>query len=223
MGRIILLHIFIFFILGPLHSQIIISGIVSNYNKEPLPGASISLLNSYDGTTSSADGSFSFITKDTGRQKVIITLMGYKKFEIDVLLNLKPTAIMAVLKEAISEMEAVIISAGTFEATDKKRNTILKPLDILTTAGQQADIVAALKTLPGAQQIGETEGLFVRGGTGNETKVFIDGMMVSNPFFSSVPDIAQPGRFSPLLFTGPTTEALISGRMKQHKKCLNTV
>ena len=79
---------------------------------------------------------------------------------------------------------------------------VLKSLDIVTTAGQQADIIAALKTLPGAQQVGEQEGLFVRGGTGAETKVFIDGMMVTNPFYSSVPGIAQRSRFSPLLFKG---------------------
>lgn len=192
--------IFLFIVIEKLHSQTIISGFVTNHKKEPLAGASISLQNSYDGTTSATDGSFSFNSQDTGHHKIIISLMGYKNFEAEVLLSLKPFSINAALKEAITEMEAVTVSAGTFEASDKKRNTILKPLDILTTAGQQADIVAALKTLPGAQQVGETEGLFVRGGTGNETKVFIDGMMVPNPFFSSVPDIAQRGRFSPLLF-----------------------
>src|SRR5205085_8456350 len=52
------------------------------------------------------------------------------------------------------------------------------------------------------QQIGESEGLFVRGGTGYETKQFIDGTLVNNPYYSSVPDIAQRGRFSPNLFKG---------------------
>jgi len=202
MGRKSVLIIFLVFVVGQLHSQTIISGLVSNNSNEPLAGASISLEKSYDGTTSAADGSFSFTSADTGLHKIIVTIMGYKKFEVEILLASKPISINAVLKEAATEMEAVTISAGTFEASDKKRNTVLKPLDILTTAGQQADIVAALKTLPGAQQIGETEGLFVRGGTGNETKVFIDGMMVTNPFFSSVPDIAQRGRYSPLLFKG---------------------
>ena len=106
------------------------------------------------------------------------------------------------LKEIIDEIKAVVITAGSFEAGDKKRTTVLKSVDIVTTAGQQADLVSALRTLPGAQQVGEQEGLFVRGGTGAETKVFIDGMMVNNPFYSSVPDIAQRGRFSPLLFKG---------------------
>ena len=44
--------------------------------------------------------------------------------------------------------------------------------------------------------------MFVRGGAGYETKQFIDGTLVNNPYFSSVPDLAQRGRFSPFLFKG---------------------
>jgi len=193
---------FFLFNIGQLYAQTVISGRVTNQRNEPLEGASIGLENSYYGTTSAADGSFSFNSADTGQYKIIITIMGFRKFEAIISLTSKPISINAILKEMVTEIKAVTVSAGTFEASDKKRNTILKPLDILTTAGQQADIVSTLKTLPGAQQVGETEGLFVRGGTGNETKVFIDGMMVTNPFFSSVPDIAQRGRFSPFLFKG---------------------
>jgi vitamin B12 transporter len=221
MGGQSILSIFLLFVTAQLHSQATISGYVTNQNKEPLSGASISIENSYDGTTSTADGSFSFSSQDTGLHKIIISLMGYKKFEAELLLATGPISINAVLKEEITEMDAVTISAGAFEASDKKRNTVLKPLDILTTAGQQADIVAALKTLPGAQQVGETEGLFVRGGTGNETKVFIDGMMVANPFYSSVPDIAQRGRFSPLLFKG--TNFSSGGYSSQYGQGLSSV
>jgi hypothetical protein len=106
------------------------------------------------------------------------------------------------LREEVTEMKAVVVNAGSFEASDRKRTTVLKSLDLVTIAGQQADLVAALKTLPGAQQVGEQEGLFVRGGTGTETKVHIDGLLVSNPFFSAVPGISQRSRFSPLLFKG---------------------
>lgn len=185
-----------------LTAQITISGSVKNQKQEPLSGASISLENSYSGTTSAPDGSFSFLVTDTGTTKLLITITGYKSFEKEITIRTVPLVFNIMLKESVTELQAVIITAGSFEASDKKRGTVLKSIDIVTTAGQQADIVAALKTLPGAQQVGETEGLFVRGGTGAETKVFIDGMMVSNPFYSSVPDIAQRGRFSPLLFKG---------------------
>src|SRR6202012_6198529 len=90
----------------------------------------------------------------------------------------------------------------TITAVCAKRGRVLSPLDVATSAGSNADITAALKPLPGAQQIGEQEGLFVRGGAGYEAKQFIDGSLVNNPYYSSVPDIAQRGRFSPFLFKG---------------------
>jgi len=69
-------------------------------------------------------------------------------------------------------------------------------------AGSNADITAALKTLPGAQQVESRKACFVRGGAGYEAKQYIDGTLVNTPIFSSVPDIAQRGRFSPFLFKG---------------------
>ncbi|HEY0059140.1 MAG TPA: carboxypeptidase-like regulatory domain-containing protein, partial [Flavisolibacter sp.] len=184
------------------NAQLTIAGKVTTTKNEPLEGASISIKSSYDGATSAKDGSFSFTVSDTGNTVLLVTMTGYKPFEKELRVSGKSTTIDIQLKEAITDLKAVVITAGTFEASDKKRSTILKSIDVVTTAGQQADVVAALKTLPGAQQVGETEGLFVRGGTGAETKTFIDGMMVTNPFFSSVPGIAQRSRFSPLLFKG---------------------
>ena len=107
-----------------------------------------------------------------------------------------------ILKEEPNELKAVTITAGSFAAGDSKRGAVLSSLDIATTAGSNADITAALKTLPGAQQVGEQEGLFVRGGAGYEAKQYIDGTLVNNPYNTSVPDIAQRGRFSPFLFKG---------------------
>lgn len=190
------------FLSAQLAAQVTISGTVTNTKNEPLAGASISVENSYSGTTSASDGRFSFLVADTGTIKIIVTITGYKPYEQVINAASLTVTINAILKEDITELQAVTISAGSFEASDKKRSSVLKSVDVVTTAGQQADIIAALKTLPGAQQVGESEGLFVRGGTGAETKVFIDGMMVSNPFYSSVPDIAQRARFSPLLFKG---------------------
>ena len=50
---------------------------------------------------------------------------------------------------------------------------MLKPLDIVTTAGAGADITGVRQFLPGAQRNGEETGLFVRGGSANETKTVV--------------------------------------------------
>ncbi|MGK2863369.1 MAG: carboxypeptidase-like regulatory domain-containing protein, partial [Chitinophagaceae bacterium] len=185
------------------HGQVIIKGTVKNNKSKPLYGVSISLKDSYDGATSDSSGKFSFLTNETGEQVLAASIVGYKPFEQNIKLDGKEINISVVLKEEITELEAVTISAGTFEASDRKRAAVvLNPIDIVTTASANGDITGALKTLPGAQQVGESEGLFVRGGSAAETKTFIDGTLVNNFFYSGVPNIAQFSRFSPFIFKG---------------------
>jgi vitamin B12 transporter len=182
-------------------SQVTVSGKVFS-RKQPVAGASITLKDTYDGTTTDSSGNFSFGTTEKGDRLIVISAVGYKPFEQRISLSGRPISLDITMKEEVTELNAVIVTAGTFEAGDKKRAAVLTSIDIATTAGSNADITAALKTLPGTQQVGEQEGLFVRGGAGYETKQYIDGNLVNNPYFSSVPDIASRGRFSPFLFKG---------------------
>jgi vitamin B12 transporter len=184
-----------------LSAQTIITGKVFS-KKQPVPGASITIKDTYDGTTTDSSGNFKFSTSEKGDQILVITAVSYKPVEQKISLSNQPVSLEISMKEEVTELNAVLVTAGTFEAGDKKRAAVLSSIDIVTTAGSNADITAALKTLPGTQQVGEQEGLFVRGGAGYETKQYIDGNLVNNPFFSSVPDIASRGRFSPFLFKG---------------------
>ena len=183
--------------------QTTISGSVVDNKKKPVAGASIAVKDSYDGATADSLGRFRFKTTDKGNQVIIITAIGYKTIELQVELKGGDLQLPVQLKEEVTEMSAVVITAGSFEASDRKRAAaVLSSIDIVTTASANGDVTGALKTLPGAQQVGESEGLFVRGGTATETKTFIDGTLVNNFFFSSVPGIAQRGRFSPFIFKG---------------------
>jgi hypothetical protein len=184
------------------NAQVIISGTITDEQKKPVPFAGVTIKGTYDGASSDENGSFKFKTTLHGKQVLVVSCLGFEPQDIQIEIGDKDLAKNVVLKEKESEQNTVIITAGSFEASDKKRATILKPLDIVSTAGASGDINGALKTLPGAQQIGETEGLFVRGGTAGETKTIIDEMVVQNPYFSSIPDVPQRGRFSPFLFTG---------------------
>lgn len=183
-------------------AQVKISGKVTNNKKKPLAEVSISIKDSYDGATSDSTGSYNFITTAKGDQIITATASGYKAFEEKVNISASPIILNIELKEAITELKAVVISAGTFEASDAKRATALNPIDIVTTASANGDITSALKTLPGTQQVGESEGLFVRGGTADETKYYIDGSLVNNFYYSSEPGQATRGRFNPFLFKG---------------------
>ena len=188
---------------GWVNAQVKINGTVKDNHGHIIAGASIQVKGSYDGGVSDSTSHFSFKTFEKGEQILIVTNIGYKSIEQKITIGTEPIEIAFSLKEEISELKAVVVTAGSFEAGDKKRAaTVLSSLDVVTTGGANADITAVIKTLPGAQQVGDKEGLFVRGGDGSETKQYIDGTLVNNPYFTSVPDLAQRGRFSPFLFKG---------------------
>ncbi len=201
--RIELIFLLVIGLFQTLSAQVTIKGMIKDNKARPIAGVSISIKDSYDGGTSDSTGKYSFKTTEKGEQLLVISSIGYKIIEQTIKLDGGVQVINVTLKEEISELTAVVLSAGTFEASDRKRAAaVLDPIDIVTTASANGDITGALKTLPGAQQVGESEGLFVRGGTAAETKTFIDGTLVNNFFYSSVPNIAQFGRFSPFIFKG---------------------
>ena len=189
-------------------------------NNQPLPGANIYLKDTYDGISSEKDGSFSFTSSEKGDGILVVSFVSYETYEQPVTLDGKDKFFNVVLQQKSSEIGTVVISAGAFEASDEKKSVILRPLDVVTT-GADADIYSALETLPGTQQIGETEGLFVRGGSASETKTVVDEMVVQNPFFSSIPDIPSRGRFSPMLFKG--TFFSTGGYSAQYGQALSSV
>lgn len=192
---------FVFYIISSF-AQTKISGKITDPKKMSVPGANIYIKDTYDGNSSDANGNFSFITDETGEKILVVSFVGYENNEQKIVLEGKEINLNIMLKETANELNMVTISAGSFEASDEKKMVMLRPLDIVTTAGASGDIYGALQTLPGTQQVGESEGLFVRGGDASEAKTFIDGMLVSHPYNSSVPDIPQRGRFSPFLFKG---------------------
>jgi vitamin B12 transporter len=188
-------------------SQTTISGKVTDLKNELLIGVNISILGSYDGGTSKATGDYKFETSEKDSVIIKATYTGYNAIEKKIFLNGKSMVVDFSLKEKVNDLKAVVISAGSFEASDEKKGTVLKALDIVTTAGSNGDSYGALKTLPGTQQVNDREGLFVRGGAGSETQTFIDGTFVRNAFTASVPDLGARGRFNPFIFKGTVFSA----------------
>ena len=183
-------------------AQTKLSGIVRDQAGETLIGANVFLNDSYDGASTDVNGFFSFETNEVGEITIIVTYIGYKEQHKTIVLNHSPQTIDFHLKEAINKMDGVVISAGSFQGGTGTKSEVLKPLDIVTTAGATADISGALNTLPGTQTVAEEGRLFVRGGDGYETKTFIDGMQVLEPYSLTIPNTPTRGRFSPFMFSG---------------------
>ena len=184
-----------------LFSQNTISGKVVDERGKPVQGVNVFIEGTYDGTSTTETGSFTFTTAATGNQTLVVSYLIYdtSKTVIDVASFQNKTI---KLKESVNALDAVVITAGTLEAGDKARVSVLKPLDIVTTAGSAGNIIAALQTLPGTQTVGEDGRLFVRGGEANETQTFVDGIRVAQPYGATTNNLPTRGRFSPFLFSG---------------------
>lgn len=195
--------VFTFAFTFTLIAQITISGKVLGRNNKPLKNVSVTLKDTYDGATTDETGNYKFATSEKGSQTLIFSHPKFIEIEKSIQIEDKNLILNAELKESVSEIDAVVISAGSIEASDKKRaTTLLTPIDVYTTAGANGQISSALETLPGVQKVGESEGLFVRGGTGTETKFFMDGNLVNNYFGNSVPGIKAMDRLNTSLFKG---------------------
>lgn len=191
------------FLIAPLlsFSQQTVSGVVTDTKGNPIIGANVFIEGTYDGTITDQSGLFSFSTTTTGTQTLVVSFVSYQTSRLTKDVTSLSNITIA-LRDDVNALDAVILNAGSFEAGDKARVSVLKPLDIVTTAGSAGDIVAALQTLPGTQTVGEDGRLFVRGGRAEETQTFIDGARVAQPYGASVSNLPTRGRFSPFLFDG---------------------
>jgi hypothetical protein len=185
------------------YGQTKIEGTLTTPKGKVLAGVNVYIDGTYDGATTDMNGKYSFETAETGKQVLVATFLFYEDMRQDIIIEEYKEQTF-VMKESMNTLDAVVISAGSFQAGDNSKVTALKPLDIVTTAGSAGNIVAALQTLPGTQTVGESGRLFVRGGESDETQTFVDGLRVAQPYGASANNLPTRGRFSPFLFSGMT-------------------
>ena len=182
-------------------SATVLVGTVKDENGIPIIYANVYLKDTFDGTSSDDFGSFAFDTLESGLQTLIVSYIGYETYEQIYNLDVDNT-FNIVLDQLITKANEVVITAGSFGASDDDKVIVLDPIDIVTVASSRGEISGALEALPGTQPQADKEGIYVRGGDASEAKQIVDGMLIQNPYFSDVPDIPQRGRFEPFDFQG---------------------
>ncbi|MAZ61576.1 MAG: hypothetical protein CMG50_05320, partial [Candidatus Marinimicrobia bacterium] len=191
----------IYFLFFSFMYSAIIVGTVKDEDGNPIIYANVYLKDTFDGTSSDDKGSFAFETYETGNQTLIISFIGYESYEKEYNIDENLT-LDIILKQLITRADEVVITAGSFGASDDEKVIVLDPIDIVTVASSRGEISGALEALPGTQPQADKEGVYVRGGDATEAKQIVDGMLIQNPYFSDVPDIPQRGRFEPFDFQG---------------------
>ncbi len=184
-------------------AQYNISGTVIDDKNKPVRGASVYLDNTLDGGTTDSIGVFRFTTSEKGNQSLVATEVSHETAGTPVVIEGNVSGIVLKMKaNKVHDLDAVVITAGSFGASNDIAKTVLNPLDIVTTAGANADVVKSIEMLPGTQKTGTENGMFVRGGDASEAAIVVDEMVVQNAFFSGPPGVTTRSRFSAFQYQG---------------------
>lgn len=172
---------------GESFAQTIVSGRVLDQTNFPLAGASVVIEGTTQGTTTNANGDFSFETEKKGPVTLVVSFVGYQTKKIPADLKSGDNSFVIILKESAKGLNEVVVTA-----TNTRRTQLESPLSLTTfspktlqrlSASSEADI---LRTVPGITAEGGggevATNVFIRGlpsgGQYQFTPVMIDGMPV---------------------------------------------
>tara|TARA_B100001287_G_C22679696_1_gene529657 strand:- start:87 stop:2768 length:2682 start_codon:yes stop_codon:yes gene_type:complete len=163
-----------------------ISGKITDSSNTPMIGVNVLVKELGIGTVSDASGDYVISNIPAGRYTVEVTYIGYSKVILEnILINQDRTSYQNIqLKEEALKGEEIIV-----KATRPMVHKDLTASQKITTAREIADLpvesfVGVLVNQAGVNQ-GAGGEIHIRGGRYNEVGYYIDGVSVSNPFFTN--------------------------------------
>ena len=178
-----------------------VEGKVLNEKSKPLVHANVFIKGTLEGVTSDSLGHFNFTTGQKGDIMLCIRMLGYAEYLVQ-LPEKKSTALVLKMRPDNITLDNVVVTAGNFRLKGNSQFGKMSAVDIVTTAGSTGDLYHSLRTLPGAQMVGESGKLFIRGGDSNESQTYIDEMHVLSPYTTTGDNVPVRGRYSPFMFEG---------------------
>lgn len=178
-----------------------VQGRVLNEQSSPIVNSNVFIKGTIDGTTSDSLGYFSFTTDQKGEMTLCVRMLGYAEYTLQISGNQLSGLVLKMRPDNIT-LDNVVVSAGNFRLKGDSQFGKMSAVDIVTTAGSTGDLYRSLRTLPGAQMVGESGKLFIRGGDNNESQTYIDEMHVLSPYTTTADNVPVRGRYSPFMFEG---------------------
>ncbi len=164
---------------------IIYGKIVDHSTNQPIPFASVGVVNTAKGTQSDVNGNFRILNLTPQSYQLKVSAIGYvSEIKTDITVNTaKPTEVDFALKESVIELEGVTITSDYFLKNPFETNSVtsFSYEEIRRAPGGFEDVLRALSVLPGvAQADAGRNDLIVRGGAPSENLYLIDGIPIPN-------------------------------------------
>lgn len=202
------LFIILFFVFAhgvPAQDTASVNGyITDSQTGETLLMANIALLEINRGTSSNTSGYYTIANIEPGTYTLVATYIGYRRFERDVTLeageNLRLNIEM--IPEGV-ELEAIVVESDTELEEQRNIGTAQVSTQLIKELPSviEPDVFRSVQLLPGVKAASDfSSGLYVRGGSPDQTLILLDETTVYNPshffgFFSTFnPDAVKDVR-----------------------------
>ncbi len=159
---------------------------------EPLPNANILLysdegrLNQITGTASNLNGTYEIERLSPGEYWIYLQVLGYKPLQQNFIITSPPRTVELDLGMEKTQLRLDEVLVEAKQDTNYNISTIrIDPnfVEQLPSMSGEADVYRALTMLPGVTSSSElSNGLYVRGGSPDQTLTLVDGVTVYNPF-----------------------------------------
>jgi outer membrane receptor for ferrienterochelin and colicins len=182
---ILLLFIFLFAFKSPGQSGTLKGMVLDAQTREPLPFASVRLLNSDKGTSTDEHGIFWFAWSDGGERSAVIQISYVGYITQQVTLNPKQARYTVLLEPDATTLQEVAVVSATLKEISKADSPI--PVEIYTPAlfrkNPSPGIFEAMNMINGVQpqincNVCNTGDIHINGMEGPYTMVLIDGMPI---------------------------------------------
>lgn len=166
----------------------------------PVAGANVFLLETLEGALSDSAGLWTFRTAHTGAATLVIKAAGFIEVRRPIEVP-NVEQIVVTMKKGTRTLATTTVVASRYSASDEPGAT-LTALDVVSTPGTNADVMRAIQTLPGVQNVDEGTGLYVRGGDYTETHVLLNDAVLHTAFTFESPNGTFVGTVDPFLLDG---------------------
>lgn len=165
-----------------------LTGTVRSVSRQALPGASVSLAGTRQGTVTDEQGNFTFSLSTGGEMQLVFKYLGFKTKSVSLTIALGQTRNLEVLLSPdTASLNTVEVNAADPRSTRQEVSlTRLNPRLTQEIPTVFNDFNKILATLPGVVSNNELSSTYaVRGGNYDENLVYVNGMEVYRPFLVS--------------------------------------
>ena len=155
----------------------------------PLIGATVALKSAGGkliGTTTNNEGYYILTRIPTGDYAMTVSFVGYKTYTKALTLKAAQVVTLSLTLEEDAQFSEVVIEAkdeGSAAITAGLQSIHPTDIDRIPTADVSGDLASYLTAMPGVVSDGDRGGqLFIRGGTASQNLIYVDNMMVYQPF-----------------------------------------